>query len=166
MKHDKSKAEKEIDELLGLIKKKTGLNQEQIAEKIGYNRSYLSQAKKTDSNKLYMALSNEFRAVLENITLEEPAKEYLPDASRERLEQTLVNLSEDKIRSTAIIEKLVALLDRSISLNKSSTGSPSSHEGAVNTVAAENKLRRTGRTEAFSLNKKDKQQGSEDEKDR
>jgi transcriptional regulator with XRE-family HTH domain len=64
--------EKEINELLAGIKQKTGLTQEQIAIRIGYNRSYISQAKKTDSEKLYKALETEFRQELENLTIPEP----------------------------------------------------------------------------------------------
>lgn len=61
------KTEKEIDDLLKRIKKKTGLTQDKIAGRIGYNRSYISQAKKTDSEKLYTALHREFKAELENL---------------------------------------------------------------------------------------------------
>jgi transcriptional regulator with XRE-family HTH domain len=80
-----------------------------------------------------------------------------PDPSRERLERTLENMSEDKIRSTAIMERLVALLENAISSNRSSTGIPESPEGAVNTAAAADELRRTGRKGPFSVQKKGKQ---------
>jgi transcriptional regulator with XRE-family HTH domain len=131
MKSLPPKTEKEIDDLLREIKERTGLTQEEIAQKIGYNRSYLSQAKKTDSEKLYMALYSGFREVLENITVKEEAAGSRGDSSRDRLERTLENLSEDKIRSTAIIERLVALLEQqanSAQLSKNHVAGP---EGRV-----------------------------------
>jgi transcriptional regulator with XRE-family HTH domain len=72
MRQPTTKTEKEIDDLLRSIKQQTGLTQEEIAKRIGYNRSYLSQAKKTDSEKLYQALRKEF--MLENEHSSPPQK--------------------------------------------------------------------------------------------
>lgn len=55
-----------LEEALRKIKKATGLNQEQIAEKLGYTRSYLSDAiTKGSSQKLINAISQEFGVVIE-----------------------------------------------------------------------------------------------------
>lgn len=131
--------EKEIDELLASIKQKTGLTQEQIAGRIGYNRSYISQAKKTDSEKLYKALEKEFRQELENITIQEQAPAY--DA-RTSLERTLENLSEDKLKSTAIIERLVSLLEKQLGEN---TGPFLVPPGTPGTIPINKKQEKTSR---------------------
>jgi transcriptional regulator with XRE-family HTH domain len=89
MKQPTTKQEKEIDDLLQVIKQKTGLTQEEIAKRIGYNRSYISQAKKTDSEKLYMALKKEF--MLEN---EHPAPAPARDESLNELIQANRILAE------------------------------------------------------------------------
>lgn len=58
-----------ISELIERIKKATNLTQEQIADRIGYERPYLSQAKKIGSEKLRKVLLNNFKEELENLTL-------------------------------------------------------------------------------------------------
>jgi hypothetical protein len=56
-------------------------------------------------------MSGELKTRLENITNGDQKPKITGDPSRERLERTLENMSEDKIRSTAIMERLVALLE-------------------------------------------------------
>ncbi|MEI6948972.1 S24 family peptidase [Paraflavisolibacter sp. H34] len=56
----------DIDTLLESIKVLTGLTQEQIAQRIGYTRPYMSQAKKSGSEKLFNLLRREFAKELEH----------------------------------------------------------------------------------------------------
>lgn len=66
---------KNLSSLIDRIKKATGLNQEQIAKKVDYEREYLSQAKKTGSDALYFKLENKFKKELENSHILEAEKE-------------------------------------------------------------------------------------------
>lgn len=110
----RQKTEQEINDLLKRIKRKTSLTQEEIAERIGYNRSYISQAKKTDSEKLYTALYREFRAELENLTnVPEPLFDI-----KQSLEKSIENLTENELRTTAVIERLMDMLEEERGKNK------------------------------------------------
>ncbi len=82
--------------------------------------------------------------------------------SRKTLERTLENMSQDKIRSTAIIERLVALLERAPSFNYRTSQSvekePPAEEGPLS--AALQELKEKGRTGPFSSAKKEVPSGS------
>lgn len=103
MKQPPPRTAKEIDDLIGSIKQKTGLTQEEIAMRIGYNRSYISQAKKTDSEKLYSALYKEFKSELENLTLEEPHIDY-----SQPIVQVVLNLSYQGKKNADSIDKMAS----------------------------------------------------------
>lgn len=145
-----------------------GKNAAEVARKLGISSQLLGQymnGRHKPKPEFYIKWKEVFKedlmqAIETNVSHETKTEDIQPqqkDASRERLERTLENLSEDKIRSTAIMERLVALLENAISSNKSLTGTPESPEGAVNTAAAVDKLRRTGRNGPFSVQKKGKQ---------
>jgi len=54
----------DINKLLDEIIKETGLTQEELSEKLNYNRAYLSQARAKGTDKLYdklLSFQNEFR---------------------------------------------------------------------------------------------------------
>lgn len=118
----KGHSEKEINDLIDRIKAKTNMNQEQIAKEIGYNRSYLSQAKKTDSEKLYTALYSRFKDELENITSTQQKEdsEYMEELrskkDKEPLEQAILNLSEADLRNAKNIERLIGLLEAKMNI--------------------------------------------------
>lgn len=133
MKSEGAKTEKEIDDLLKRIKKRTGFTQEQIADRIDYNRAYLSQAKKTDSEKLYNVLYKEFKDVLENLTnSEKPIPETTEPAkdveSLQSLSRAIEHLSSDKERTTALIERMFNFIERNFN------SAPASKVGVVPSV--------------------------------
>ncbi|MDB5200527.1 MAG: putative transcriptional regulator [Chitinophagaceae bacterium] len=65
-----------IDEIK--FRSKPKLTQEQIADRLGYDRSYLSQALRTGgSKKLINAVKKEFAKELDNITSDVPEQSYL-----------------------------------------------------------------------------------------
>lgn len=106
---------------------------------------------------------------VENVA-EEEAVGFIPPARAGRyfLEESVKNLTEDriksteimeklvddKIKSTAIIEELTAMLKQQLNLGKPLSGSQQPAQGVVDTVAAEEELRRTGRTGSFERPKK------------
>lgn len=127
MKQLTPKTEKDINELLARIKRKTKLTQEEIAKKIGYNRSYISQAKKTDSEKLYNALLNAFKEELENITFaNEPGIQSGKDKIIADLSESIRKLTDNNTQVidnntkmvNAILEKMAILDSMKLSLEK------------------------------------------------
>jgi transcriptional regulator with XRE-family HTH domain len=83
------KSNSELVELINLIKKATGLTQEQIAERLGYTRPYLSELKKSGGNdKVLKAIRHEFAKELENLTLQEPAEPYHTSRLKKKLTGT------------------------------------------------------------------------------
>lgn len=65
-----SKEGSEIQRVIDEIKFRSKLTQEQIAERLGYDRSYLSQAISSGGNKkIIKLLKKEFQPELENITM-------------------------------------------------------------------------------------------------
>jgi DNA-binding XRE family transcriptional regulator len=86
-----NKDDQALDDLIKEIKEKTHLTQEDIAHRIGYTRSYISQAKKRkESAKLHLALSTAFKKELENITSQEPGVQYDGQEVRHLLEANKV----------------------------------------------------------------------------
>jgi transcriptional regulator with XRE-family HTH domain len=141
-----TKTEKEIDELIDEIKSSTGLTQQEIAKKIGYSRSYLSQAKKGDSDKLYSALEKEFKGKLENLTNTELAdliksNQILAEANKTLADAHLV-ISKNN-------EELISIAKAAFNLHilSSTSKGPKKAKGGVETAADE--LNRTGRTGPF-----------------
>jgi hypothetical protein len=116
----------DFNALIESIKKHSGLSEEEIALKINYNKGYISQARSRGevSTKFVQQLKAAFANSLQNAR--PPVHEEIDQESRRTLERTLENLSEDKIRSTAIIERLVTMLERQFSspgLTKTQEGS-------------------------------------------
>jgi transcriptional regulator with XRE-family HTH domain len=131
MKSVSKKTEKEIDDLLGRIKEKTGFTQEQIASKIGYNRSYISQAKKTDSEKLYMALYNGFKGELENLTSgESVVNEDSTDYSQPII-QVVLNLSYIGKKNAETMDKAVDGINTIAATNQKNTEIIAALVGAI-----------------------------------
>jgi transcriptional regulator with XRE-family HTH domain len=169
------KEEQAINDLLREIKSKTGYNQEEIAKAIGYNRSYISQAKRTDSAKLYAALLG-YSQKLDNITITTSTAQKIPrsedmkvslERSIENLTQNelsskaiIKNLTDNELRNTAIIERLVTLLEKQFSSGTQKEADRESKRGVVDTQAAKEELLRTGRTGPFSLLKNKQPVGS------
>jgi transcriptional regulator with XRE-family HTH domain len=121
MKKEAVKTEKEINELINEIQERTGLTQNAIAKRIGYSRSYISQAKNKESEKLFTALKNGFRNELENITLSKNGSEVgistnkalgkVGISTNEPLEKAIQNLSEADLINARNIERLINLLE-------------------------------------------------------
>lgn len=112
MKEKPAKTENDIDELLRDIKQKTGLTQEGIAGRINYNRSYLSQAKKTDSEKLYSVLYKEFRGELENLTTAESNEAKDSELLGKPMIQVVLNLSYIGRKNADSMDKMAATNQR------------------------------------------------------
>lgn len=124
-------AKKKYKELIEQIKQgsiKTGspITNTEISRRLGYKREHFQlligpNGKVTDKHIEDLLLR--FPEVSDNITkamepapVEQNQNDMNTDMeSRRTLERTLENMSEDKIRSTAIIERLVALLEHSFS---------------------------------------------------
>lgn len=100
-----TKNEKDLDNLLQLIKEKTGMNQDEIAKRVNYNRSYLSQAKKKDSDKLYGVLYNAFKDVLENLTTEAQPIKGAKDVDHPTM-QAILDLTYSSRKTADGIEKM------------------------------------------------------------
>lgn len=118
----------QFNDLIESIKKRTGLNEEAIAARINYNKGYISQARSRGevSQKFIQALQTTFAITLQNTNtpINEPESNY---ESRRSLENTLEKMAEDKLRSTAIIERLVTLLENRFSLGEPSKASEAPH---------------------------------------
>lgn len=70
----------EIENIINLIKFKTGNTIEQIASKIGYSREYLTAVKNSGKGeKVIIALQKEFKEILQNVTSESINKEEKKD---------------------------------------------------------------------------------------
>jgi transcriptional regulator with XRE-family HTH domain len=111
-----------------------GLTQDEMAERLGIKRTtYQYWEQKTPS-------IDKIKEVARVLNLppdyffgandeKEPMAEHEVDyESRRTLERTLENLSEDKIRSTAIIERLVTMLERQFSSQKIPTTAEGTQE--------------------------------------
>jgi transcriptional regulator with XRE-family HTH domain len=111
-----------------------GLTQDEMAEKLGIKRTtYQYWEQKTPS-------IDKIKEVARVLNLppdyffgvgdeKDEGREHEVDyESRRTLERTLENLSEDKIRSTAIIERLVTMLERQFSSQKIPTASEGTQE--------------------------------------
>lgn len=172
--------EKEIDNLLKEIKKKTGLTQDQIAKSIGYSRSYVSQAKKTDSEKLYNAIYTKYREKLENITTPEREANYgtdamnniaysnrvLADANNTLADanKTLANANNTLADAHHIISEsnreLLQIAKLVFSFHKPELAASGKQEPKGGVQKAADELHRTGRTGPFSQAGKGKRPGN------
>jgi hypothetical protein len=136
----------DLDELINSIKLATGLTEEAISLQMKYNEGYISQTRSRGKvpPKLMDNLRREFKNELHNAT---PNATYMaekkrgtPDyESRKTLEMTLFNMSEDKLRSTAIIDRLVTLLERSFNY-ESSEKAPAEHPKKDTSTATSEEL--------------------------
>jgi HTH-type transcriptional regulator, cell division transcriptional repressor len=114
----------QIHEKIEQARVSAGLTQDEMAEKLNVKRStYQYWEQKTPS-------IDKIKAVARALNLSDDyffgssdekkneGHEDMDSESRRTLERTLENLSEDKIRSTAIIERLVTMLERQFSSQK------------------------------------------------
>jgi uncharacterized protein YnzC (UPF0291/DUF896 family) len=126
-----------LNDLIESIKKATFLSEEEICKRMNYNEGYISQVRTRNkvSGKFIESLKREFANSLQNAnSVREISEPSIDHESRRTLERTLENLSEDKIRSTAIIERLVTMLEKQISsglLSKSHQEAPPGPENNV-----------------------------------
>lgn len=107
---------KNIETLLESLKSK-GYSRRTIEKTLGYSENYLDQQLVKGGNKrLLNALKDLDSRTLEKAIpiVQEPISELIQ--SRRSLEKTLEHLSEDKIKSTAIIERLVTLLENNLAV--------------------------------------------------
>lgn len=132
MKDDTRK--REYRELVNTLKeigkqKGTKITNEFIAEALGYNRSYFSQllgekGVVTADHIKYFKLH--FPTVKEpeekTLVLQEPVSEY-----KLSLEKSIENLTENELRTTAIIERMLSLLEKQYS------GLPMAPKGTAHT---------------------------------
>lgn len=88
-----------IAELIERIKAATNLTQEQIADRIGYERPYLSQAKKSDSEKLKKVLLNEFKKELENLTNKISPNDKLIASLEREIKNLETTIEHERIQS-------------------------------------------------------------------
>ena len=92
--------ENEIENIIKLIKFKTGSTIEQIANKIGYSREYLTSVKNSGKgNKVINVLKKEYKEILQNVIkdtdgLEENTQDIDKPYHKKRLEQKLNNKAE------------------------------------------------------------------------
>jgi hypothetical protein len=127
----------EMLKVLGELTRK-GWTRTTIERKLNYSDNYIDQQLSKGGNKRVLHALNELNAeplqkAIETakVTEQEPSIDH---ESRRTLERTLENLSEDKIRSTAIIERLVTMLEKQISsgvLSKSHQEAPLGPENNV-----------------------------------
>lgn len=80
-----------LEDLLKIIKSSTGLTQEGIADRIGYKREYLSQAKKTDSSKLIKALQTNFKEEINKF------KNEVMDTEKDGKDLTAMELKAEQV---------------------------------------------------------------------
>lgn len=110
----------QVSALITMQREKRGLNKSQAARKLGVSSQLLGQyesgARLPKTNfflKWKQVFGEDLLKQIETNVSHETQNEEAPVINRGSLERTLENMSEDKIRSTAIIERLVALLERS-----------------------------------------------------
>jgi len=100
----------ELKELINSIKKKLDINQQQIADRIGYSRSYLSDAfkKNGDLSKLYRAIYNEFKIDLESL------KKDIPGYKTEKKRTKIIDADNLIVHDLIIIKAILRVILRSM----------------------------------------------------
>lgn len=128
----------EMEQLITSIKKaENNIGENDLAVNLGYRSGYISECR--SRGKASVKFINRLKghlATLENPKSAKPApveemQGNIDYDSRMRLETTLLNLSEDKIRSTAIIERLMTIIEKQF--NYAPTGKVPSTPPANNT---------------------------------
>lgn len=110
----------DLNRLIESIKKRTGLSEEAISAGIKYNEGYIAQTRSRGKvpSKFMQALKAAYPETLQNANeVNEPIPTY---ESRTVLEKSIENLTQDKIRTTALIERIMAYLENQINLAGSS----------------------------------------------
>lgn len=150
---------KKIDKIFQYIKNQQ-LSEAEFERKAGISNGYLSNTSKRGADISQKILDKALENLDENFRnlfidqgtiaaviaatgkdeqiLEEPS----PYSARTSLERTLENLSEDKLKSTAIIERLVSLLEKQLGEN---TGPFLVPPGTPGTIPINKKQEKTSR---------------------
>jgi hypothetical protein len=102
----------DFNSLIELIKTQTGLNEEAVAKRMGYNEGYISQTRSRGkvSNKLINSLKREFGIGLQNANKKVFISHTADVPDIDFIQKTIDRMLTDRERAITVIEQMATLL--------------------------------------------------------